>query len=417
MSSNPLKKIALVHDWLLGLGGAERTLKVLHEMFPQAPIYTFFYNKKFTDKFLPNAQIRPSFIQKICKLKTINYKLFLPLLPIAAESFDLSHFNLVISSSIAFSKGLILKPKTKHICYCYSPTRFLWDWHQEYLLGNGVSKLNKGWGVKILQHFLRIWDRQSANRVDQFVAISKTVQQRIKKYYGRDSIVIYPPVTRIESSVLPRDIDFPSEKINSLSAMDFVRSEEIILRPNHAIHSRQCPLEYTASKSDLIPNYYLIVSRLFPHKNIDIAIRAFNKLELPLIIIGAGPEYGKLKKIIENKNMIKLLGEVPDTELGNYYADTKAFIMPQEEDFGMTPLEAMAFGKPVLALRKGGALEYVLEGINGEFFDDPHPAILADGVRRLNENYKNYSPLVIKKTAERFSRSRFEEEIKNIISK
>ncbi|MDP3731032.1 MAG: glycosyltransferase [bacterium] len=399
-------KIALVHDWILGLGGAERTLKVLHEMFPQAPVYTFFYDKKFTDRFLPNADIRPSFIQNLYKLKILNHKLFLPFLPIAAESFDLSNFDLVISSSIAFSKGLILKPKTKHICYCYSPTRFLWDWHQEY------SKQNNSWMVKVVQHFLRIWDRQAANRVDQFVAISKNVQQRIKKYYGRDATVIYPPVGEYISS---QDADFPSEKIGSPSSVDFVRSEEIILRPNHAIHSRQRPLGHILA--DWRPDYFLIVSRLFSHKNIDIAIKAFNKLELPLVIIGSGPEYRRLKKMVKNKSMIKLLGEVTDDELGDYYANARAFIMPQEEDFGMTPLEAMQFGKPVLALRQGGALEYVLEGINGEFFDDPHSAVLADGVRRLNENFKNYSPLVTKKTAEKFSRSRFEEEIKNVLNK
>ena len=379
------KKIALVHDWLLGLGGAEKTLKVLHEMFPEAPVYTFFYNKKFTDRFLPNAQIKPSFLQSLFKLRIFNHKLFLPLLPIAAESFDLSQYDLVISSSIAFSKGLILKPKTKHICYCYSPTRFLWDWHNEYLKRFDQALFAKsawsnlglpGWVIRIVQHFLRIWDRQAANRVDQFAAISKTVQQRIKKYYGRDSVVIYPPVERFDQALFAK--------------------------------SAWSNLE--------MQNYFLIVSRLFPHKNIDIAIKAFNKLELPLVIVGSGLEYGRLKKLIENKSMIKLLGEVPNTELGNYYANAKAFIMPQEEDFGMTPLEAMAFGKPVLALRRGGALEYVLEGINGEFFDDPHPAVLADGVRRLNENYKNYSPLVIKKTAEKFSRSRFEEEIRKLVN-
>lgn len=375
-------KIALVHDWLLGLGGAERTLKVLHEMFPEAPVYTFFYNKKFTDKFLPNAQIKPSFLQNLFKLRIFNHKIFLPLLPIAAESFDLSPYDLVISSSIAFSKGLILKPKTKHLCYCYSPTRFLWDWHNEYLKRSHLGAT--GWGIKTLQHFLRIWDRQSANRVDQFVAISKTVQQRIKKYYGRDSTVIYSPVKRFD--IRPRTIE------------DELRGRS----------SKRFDLE-------IKPNYYLIVSRLFVHKNIDIAVKAFNKLELPLIVIGSGPEYKKLKKMVENKSMIKLLGEVPDQDLAGYYANAKAFIMPQEEDFGLTPLEIMTFGKPVLALRRGGALEYVLEGINGEFFDDPHPAVLADGVRRLNENYKNYSPLVIKKTAEKFSRSRFEEEIKKLI--
>lgn len=403
------QRIALVHDWLLGLGGAERTLKVLHEMFPEAPIYTFFYNKKFTDQFLPKAKIKSSFIQNLHKLRILNHKLFLPLLPIAAESFDLSGYDLVISSSIAFSKGLILKPKTKHICYCYSPTRFLWDWHNEH------DKQNQdGWLSKVSQHFLRIWDRQAANRVDQFIAISKTVQQRIKKYYGRDSVVIYPPLNGLGNRTLFRDGSFPSMETASPLAVDFVRSKEIILRPNHAIHNQQRPQEYSASQPKT-QDYFLIVSRLFPHKNIDIAIKSFNKLELPLVIIGSGPEYGRLKKLVENKSMIKLVGEVSDEELGNYYANAKAFVMPQEEDFGLTPLEAMQFGKPVLALRKGGALEYVLEGINGEFFDDPHPAVLADGVRRLNENYKNYSPLVIKKTAERFSRSRFEEGITKII--
>lgn len=371
LSNTSHKKIALVHDWLLSLGGAERTLKVLHEMFPEAPVYTFFYNKKFTDDFLPNAQIRSSFIQNLYKLRIFNHKLFLPFLPIAAESFDLSEYDLVISSSIAFSKGLILKPKTKHICYCYSPTRFLWDWHNEY----NQQNQNNGWPVKVVQHFLRIWDRQAANRVDQFVAISKNIQRRIKKYYGRESIVIYPPAQRFD------------------------------------------PGSSKKSNLEIRPDYFLIVSRLFPHKNIDIAIKAFNKLDLPLVVIGSGPEYGRLKKMIEDKSMIKLLEEVPDEELAGYYANAKALIMPQEEDFGLTPLEAMSFGKPTLALHRGGALEYVLENINGEFFDDPHPAVLADGVRRLNESYQNYSPLVIKKTAERFSRSRFEEEIRNLITR
>src|SRR3989338_6630886 len=173
-------KVALVHDWILGLGGAERTLKVLHEMFPEAPIYTFFYNKNFTDCFLPDAEIQSSFLQKIYKLQIVNHKFFLPLLPVAAESFDFSGYDLVISSSIAFSKGLILKPKTRHICYCYSPTRFLWDWHKEYQTQNTKHK-TQNFGIGILQHFLRIWDRSAADRVDEFIAISKNVQQSIRK--------------------------------------------------------------------------------------------------------------------------------------------------------------------------------------------------------------------------------------------
>jgi len=417
-------KIALVHDWILGLGGAERVLKVLHEMFPKAPVYTFFYNKEFTDKFLPEAKIKSSFLQKFHRLKLINHKLFLPLLPIAAESFDLSQYDLVISSSIAFSKGLILKPKTKHICYCYSPTRFLWDWHNEY-------NKKQGWSQKIVRHFLRIWDRSAAERVDEFVAISKNVQQRIKKYYNRDSVVIYPPTENLVASQIQ-----PFQYVRPAPAAGLIRAEVGVcsqLQNNYTARN-QATLNFRATSKavsatllgdignsrDLssllhIGGYFLVVSRLFPHKNIDITIQAFNKLELPLVIVGSGPEFGKLKSMVENKSLIKLVGNVSDEDLAGYYEKCKAFIMPQEEDFGLAPLEAMQFGKPVLALKKGGALEYIEEGINGEFFEDPHPAVLADGVRRLNENYENYSVEKIKKTAEKFSRQRFETEIKELI--
>ena len=363
-------KIAIVHDWILNLGGAERVLKVLHEMFPDAPIYTLFYNKNFTDSFLPEADIRPTFLQKTRRWIK-KHKLLLPLVPFAVESIDLSDFDLVISSSVAFSKGLILKTKTTHICYCYSPTRFLWDWHSEYARSEKLKIRN--WGVRILQHILRIWDGQSANRVDYFVAISKNVQERIRKYYRKNSTVIYPPVERREGAV----------KIYE--------------------------------KSGEAAEFYLIISRLFAHKNIDIAIEAFNKLGYPLVIIGDGPNKKNLKKI--SKKNITFLGELSDKDTSQYYGKCKAFIMPQEEDFGITPIEAMIYGKPVLALRRGGATEYIMENINGEFFDDPTPEVLADGIRRLNENYKNYSPLVIKKTAERFSRQRFENEITSFIKR
>ncbi len=360
-------KIALVHDWILNIGGAERVLKAFHEMFPKAPIYTLFYNKEFTDKFLPGADIRPTFLQKT-KRWIKKHKLLLPLMPLAVESIDLSDFDLAISSSAAFSKGLILKTKTTHLCYCYSPTRFLWDWHREYKNQNPI--------IGLLQHFLRLWDRQAANRVDHFIAISKNVQKRIKKYYQRDSVVIYPPVSR-------------------LSAVGNWRSAE-----NQRPAARE---------------FYLIVSRLYPHKNINTAIEAFNKLGHPLVVMGDGPERKKLEKMA--KKNITFLGELPDRHLYQYYSQCKAFVMPQEEDFGITPIEAMLCGKPVVALKRGGALEYILEGINGEFFDDPTPEVLADGVRRLNENYKNYSPLVIKKTAGRFSEERFKKEINDFIQK
>lgn len=283
-------------------------------------------------------------------------------MPSAIESFDLSNFDVVISSSVMFSKGLVLKPKTRHICYCYSPTRFIWDRHSEYE--------HRSWLAGLSRHLLRIWDRQAADRVGEFVAISKHVQNRIQKYYRRGAKIIYPPTL--------------------LTSFDDVRAKTV----------------------DNL-GYYLIVSRLFPHKNINIAIDAFNKLGYELVIVGDGPAKRELKRIA-GKNT-KLVGFKTDEEIWDYYRNCKAFIMPQEEDFGLTPLEAMSFGKPVLALRKGGALETIIEGMTGEFFDDPIPEALADGIRRLNENYYNYSPLVIQKWAEKFSRDRFQEEMLKLI--
>jgi glycosyltransferase involved in cell wall biosynthesis len=383
-------RIALVHDWLNNLGGAERVLIELHKIFPQAPIYALFSNKKFTREFLPEAEIKTSSLQKI-PFVTRLYKYLLFLMPTAIESFDLSDFDVVISSSAIFSKGLVLKPKTRHICYCYSPTRQLWDLN---------TKHNTTWPKKVVQHLLRVWDRQASDRVDEFVAISKHVQSRIKKYYNKESKLIYPPIgLKPLASRLPL-----IRPVRSLA--DFRRS----LSPseNHA-----CSLLGSRFEASGFRPFYLIVSRLFPHKNIDIAIDAFNKIGYELVIVGDGPAKNELQNI-SGKN-IKLVGFKTDAEIVEYYRNCKAFIMPQEEDFGLTPLEAMSFGKPVLALRKGGALETVVEGVTGEFFDDPIPEALADGIRRLNENYYNYNLVTIKEWAERFSREKFKEQILSLI--
>ena len=355
-------KIAIVHDWLNNLGGAERVLIELHKIFPKAPIYALFYNKKFIEEFLPKAEIRTSSLHKIPFVTKI-YKYLFFLMPSAVESFDLSDFDIVISSSVIFSKGLVLKPKTRHICYCYSPTRVLWDRNSENENKSALAILSR--------HLLRIWDRQASDRVDEFVAISKHVQARIKKYYRRDSKIIYPPT--------------------------FITTLNVVM-----------------AKSVDNLGYYLIVSRLFPHKNIDTAIDAFNKLGFELVVIGDGPAKKDLKKMA-SKN-IRILGYRKDVEVMDYYRNCKAFIMPQEEDFGLTPVEVMSFVKPVLALRKGGAFETVIEGVTGEFFDDPIPEAIADGIRRLNENYSNYSPLVIQKWSEKFSQDRFKKEMLKLVT-
>lgn len=357
-------RLAIVHDWLKNISGAERVLIELHEIFPHAPIYALFYDKKFVQQWLPNADIRASFLQRIPLISKF-YVLFAWLMPTAIESFDLSEFDEVLSSSAVFSKGLILKPSTKHICYCYSPTRFLWDNTHE-----SSNIKHASWTKLIYKHLLRLWDRAAADRVDQYVAISKVVQDRIKKYYRKDSIIIYPPAGITNSDSL------------------------------------NCKLETR--------NFFLIVSRLYKYKNIDIAIEAFNKLNYPLVIIGDGPDRERLEHMAGDN--VTFLGEQSDSTLSGYYASCRAFIMPQEEDFGLTPIEAMSFGKPVVALRKGGALETIIEGQTGEFFDDPIPEALADAVRRLNDNYASYNPAIIKTQASLFSAEKFRKSITELVA-
>jgi len=362
-----MNRIALVHDYLLGIGGAERVLKALHEIFPKAPIYAVVYDKKFVGEFLGNAIVRGSFLQKLPLFLRRRYKYFSFLIPSAVERLDLSEFDVVISSCSAFCKGVITRPDTVHICYCHTPTRYLWDWTHSYsstLRGQGI----KGIFVKIAIHLLRMWDQQASRRVDYFIANSRHVAARIKKYYGKEAKVIYPPVEIGESA--------------------------------------ESNIEISVN-----PHYYLIVSQLRPYKQIDIAIEAFKKLGFPLVIIGEGSDRKRLGELAGGAKNIRFLGHLDDDTLAEYYKNCKAFIYPGEEDFGIAMVEAMLLGKPVLAFGNGGAKEIIIEGATGEFFDDAHPVVLADGLRRLNENYENYSPFLIRKRAEKFSRERFGKDI------
>lgn len=360
-------RIALIHDYLTSFGGAEKTFKVLTEIFPRAEIYTLFYNPKIKQKFFPKTKIHTSFLQKFPAILKKKYQLLLPFLPVATETLDFREFDMVISSSFSFAKGIITRPKTTHICYCHTPTRYLWDARREEktLWKNPISRA--------LFHYARIWDRQASERVDYFIANSKTTQKRIKKYYKKDSTIIYPPVEI-------------SKKLNP---------KPHILNPKK--------------------EFYLIVSQLRKYKRIDLAIEAFNKLGLELVIIGEGPEKKKLKKLA--KKNIKILGWQPDKVVSKYFKNCTAFIFPGEDDFGIAPVEAMAYGKPVLAYRKGGATETVIERKTGEFFDRQDPAILAAGIRRLRQNLSKYNPKIIHKHAEKFSRERFEKEFRRLVRK
>lgn len=369
-------KVALVHDFLNQYGGAERVLLALHELYPAAPIYTLLYDpKKMRGKF-KNADVRPSFLQKFPKILKKRPKWLLPFLPTAPETFNLRDFDLVISSSGAWSKGIIVKPKTIHICYCHSPMRFAWDWNEKYL---GEQNLGKGRRIfaRLLLNYVRMWDKAAADRPDFFIANSKATQMRIKKYYGRESEVVYPPV-EIESE-------------------------------------GDGPRTHEASGPTPTQEYFLIVSRLSPYKKIEVAVEAMNKLNLPLVVIGEGaPKYVKYLKSIAGLKT-KFLGWKSDKETKKYFAACRAFIFPGEDDFGIAPVEAMSFGKPVIALRKGGATETVIEGETGEFFDESAIEVLADAVRRFQENEKSYDPSKIRAQAEKFSKEKFvENNIKTI---
>ncbi|MDH4129871.1 MAG: glycosyltransferase [Spirochaetota bacterium] len=369
-------RIALVHDYLTRLGGAERVLFALSQIFPKASIFTLIYNEKKVGKFFSKDKIHCSFLQKYPKFFRNHPKYLLPFLAPAVESIDLRNYDLIISSSSAFIKGIIVKPKSIHICYCHSPVRFLWDWTHEYYQEN---KFSYGIIAKFFIHYLRMWDKSASQRVDFFIANSQTTANRINKYYRKEAKVIYPPCDLINNSI----------KINHIGNKNFKISKN--------------------------RDYFLIVSQLTPYKKLDIAIKAFNKLELPLLIVGEGPDRCRLEKIAQ-KN-IKFAGFQPEESLVWFYQNCKALIFPGEDDFGITPVEAMNFGKPVLALRKGGATESIIEGVTGEFFDDPIAEILADGVRRLLENYSNFNPLFIKKRAERFSQENFKKEILDFVNK
>lgn len=367
LSNKP--KIAIIHDFLTYFGGAEQVLKSLHNLYPKAPIYTLLYDENKMRRFFPDAKIVPSFLNNLPGPLKRKKKLLLPLFSTATETFDLRDYDVVISSTSSFVKGVITKPKTVHVCYCHTPTRFLWDWYYNYLDENRLLGLKKIFVIPLL-HYLRLWDKYAAERVDCFISNSQNTRDRIKKYYNRDSVIIYPPV----------DISKPDQDKKT-----------------------QIPPE----------KYFLIVSRLSAYKKIDVAVEAFNKLELPLIIVGEGSEIGRLRKMAGRN--ITFAGFRSREDLGEYYRKCQAFIFPGEDDFGIAACEAMSFGKPVLAFRKGGAVETVMEGVTGEFFDDLIPEILVDGVRRIKNNLRNYNPKTIQEHSKKYSRENFEANMSNVL--
>lgn len=371
----------MVYDRVNKIGGAERVLLALHEIYPQAPLYTAVYDPKGAPWAKVFPKVIPSFLQKFPFGKS-HHEIYPWLMPLAFESFCFDEYDVVISVTSEAAKGIITKPKTLHICYCLTPTRYLWQSYWEYF-GNPIWCLL----TKPLIVRLRLWDQIASSRPDTYIAISENVAGRIKKYYRRDSVVIYPPVDTLKfhpRGVSPRLRRGPSPPKGGLLT------------------------------SEVSTSYFLVVSRLVPYKRIDIAVEAFNKLGLPLKIVGSGVEEKKIRGTA--KKNIEFLGQnLTDSQLLSYYQNCRAIIFPGEEDFGLVPIEAQACGNPVIAYRAGGVLESVIAGETGEFFSPQTPEALIKVVKQFKDN--KYKSENCQRNAEKFSREVFKEKWQKFVEK
>lgn len=343
--------VALVHEWLTTLGGSERVVLALHELFPEAPLFTTIYKPKNLPEAFREMKVNPSFLQKL-PFSGRYYQKLLSLMPLAFEQFDLRGYDVVISSSHACAKGVLTGPDTFHISYVHTPMRYAWDLYPDYLAT--VHPILRPIAAGML-HRLRIWDAMAANRVDAFLANSKTVAARIAKHYRRPSKVIYPPV------------DTARFQVGS------------------------------------VEDHFLVVSRLVPYKRVDIAVEAFTQLGWPLRVVGDGPLYASLKARAGAN--VTFTGALSDREVSEELSKARALIFPSYEDFGIVPVEAQASGRPVIAYGVGGATETVLEGETGLFFPEQTASSLILALRRFER--MNWDSQRIRTHALRFDRSVF----------
>jgi glycosyltransferase involved in cell wall biosynthesis len=357
-----MMRCAIVHYWLLGMRGGEKVVEALCRLFPRADIFTLFYDPDRVSPLIRSHVVKTSFLNPLRRY----YRSLLPLMPVALEHFDLRNYDLVISSESGPAKGVLTSSRTRHICYCHSPMRYLWDLYPAYLHEWTRSNLKRS-VMAPLANYLRVWDYASSARVDEFIANSRNVQKRIWKAYRRSSEIIYPPV------------------------------------------------EVETFYSQPADDYYLIVSELVTYKRIADAVRCFSKTNRHLKIVGHGPEYLSLKSMAGPT--IEFCGRVSDAELRELYARCRAVVLPGEEDFGIVAVEALASGKPLIALGRGGVLESVPEENPraGFFFRESGEGPLAAAVRAFEQHEPYLSPMAIRHLASRFSEERFQREMRTLI--
>ncbi len=351
-------RVALVHDWLVTFGGAERVLLNWKSVFPSAPVYTLIYNEKVLGSQFPETEVHTSHLQNLPGV-THYYRKLLPFMPRAFEEFDFSQFDLVLSSSSSCAKGILTSSSTYHASYIHSPMRYAWDLYPEYLSHSGFLTR---FGMRCLMPSIRLWDVISANRVDTFICNSHEVARRIKKVYRRNAIVVHPPV---ETQLFKPAVS--DEKVN---------------------------------KGVELGEAYLVVGRLMPYKRIDIAVKACTETHRRLDVIGSGPQIDRLKSIAGPT--IRFLGFCSDDVILQAYRECRAFLFPGLEDFGITPLEAQSCGRPVLAYGRGGALETIVDGTTGLFFPEQNSESLLNAIEEFEA--MSWNPVSIRKHAEKFDK-------------
>nr|WP_314379617.1 glycosyltransferase family 4 protein [uncultured Campylobacter sp.] len=362
-------KKALIHDWFSTYAGAEKCVESFTDIWDDFEIYSLidFLSDADRDKILKGKRAHTSFIQKLPFAKD-KYRNYLPLFPLAIEQFDLSGYDVVLSSSHAVAKGVLTHSNQLHIAYVHTPIRYAWDLYHQYLRESGLDRGLKGMLAKYFLHKIRLWDASTANRVDHYVANSRYIARRIKKTYGKPSDVIYPPV----------DVD-----------------------------------KFTLREAK--EEFYLTASRMVPYKKIDLIVEAFSQTDKKLLVIGDGPDMAKIKSKA-GKN-VELLGFASDETMADLMGRAKAFVFAAEEDFGITPVEAQACGTPVICFGRGGARETVLDGESGLYFMEQNTKELLAAVAKFEQNYDKFEPVKIRENSLKFSRARFEVEIKSYVEK
>ena len=366
----PPRKVAIIHDWLPVYGGAERVLSQIIKVFPEADLFTMVDLLPADQRgFLGGRPVTTSFLQSLPAWMRSRYRAFLPLMPTAVEQFDLSSYELVISSSYAVAKGVLTGPDQLHVCYCHSPMRYAWDLQHQYLRESKLESSGKGLLARVFLHYLRLWDAASEKRVDHFITNSHFVRRRVKKVYRRDAAVIYPPVEMTQ---------------------------------------------FTCCETK--GNYYLTASRMVPYKMVSLIVEAFALMpEKELHVVGDGPEYQRICKVATPN--VKMMGYRSNEELRGEMQGAKAFVFAAEEDFGIVMVEAQACGTPVIAYGKGGALESVLPGVTGLFFQEQTPDAICASIDKFAASSQTFSPRKIRQHAERFSTERFREQLGNQIGR